>query len=67
MEESQHVGSSVVKQPAPHEVAVAMDDLLVLDDMLALEGVQRVEERLPAGTSLGDHPAHSAGREGHRN
>lgn len=51
---------------APHQIAVSMYDLLVLDDVLATKGVQRVEEGLPVRARLGDHPAHSARRQRHR-
>ena len=49
----------------PHEIAVAMYDFLILRNVLALECVQRIEQSLSTGSSLGDHPAHSAGRERH--
>lgn len=60
-----HRGSQSWPASVPHEIAVAVYDLFVLHDVLALEGVERVEEGLSPRTSLSDHPAHPASRQRH--
>lgn len=48
-----------------HQLTVLVDDFLVLRHVLALEGVEGLEECLPARTGCGDHPAHPPRGERH--